>query len=137
MSQPVNTGVQNDARVRGPCQCSWTMSTAREHGNHFGHPRSRPVDASVHGPCLRPVNTGIILDTWVHDPWTQVGHASVHGPCLRPVNTGIILDTRVHGPWTQVGRVGVQGPCLRPMNAGIILDTCVHDPWAQVVCTKL
>ena len=31
----------------------------------------------VHGPCSRPVNTGVKNDT------------RLHGPCLRPVNTAV------------------------------------------------
>jgi len=50
--------------------CPRAMDTAREHGRHFGHPCSRPVDTGViwtrvftgrgHGPARE------------HGPWTRV-----------------------------------------------------------------
>jgi len=32
---------------------------------------------------------------------SSVHTTRVHGPCPRPVNTGVKNDTRIHGPWTQ------------------------------------
>ena len=42
-----------------------------------------------HGPCSRPVNTGVQNDARDHGPWT------------RPVDTVSKNDTRVHGPLTR------------------------------------
>ena len=40
-----------------------------------------------------------LFDFFNHvDSWLKLG---THYPCSRAVNTGVILDTRVHGPWTR------------------------------------
>jgi len=42
-----------------------SVFTGRGHRYHFFHTR-------VYEPCPRPVNTGVILDTSEHGPWTRV-----------------------------------------------------------------
>jgi len=60
----------------GPCQCSWTVSTARKHGHHFGHPRSRPMDTGGPCRCSGAVSTA-------HERGNHFGHL-----CSWPVGTG-------------------------------------------------
>ena len=48
----------------------------------------------VHGPCPRPVDTGVKITPMFtgRGPGRRFGH-----PCSRAVDTGVIFENRVHG----------------------------------------
>ena len=119
-------------RVHGPCP------HARVHGL-CPSPR-------VHGPCqkmtpvftgcvghrvhpTRPVNTGVVFDTRVHDPWKRGnGHGREHGchfehPCTRPVNTGSVYRA-IH--WTPTAPDGRSA-----------WYTCRVGSWLLLPCTNV
>jgi len=56
----------------------------------------------VYGPCSRAVRVSKMTPVFTGHGHGYHFDTCVHGPCPRPVNTVVILDTRVHGPWTRV-----------------------------------
>jgi len=79
--------------------------------------------------------TLLVFTGRVYGPWTWV----VHGPWTRVSNTGVILDTRVHGPYSPAPvhtTVNTGSVYRASVSTGrVVKKHCTTMPWTRVLGT--